>query len=106
MITVDYGDKREAKNLQHNVDRILQRAGIQSTVIIADNGLVCLVPSEGEKGGERLAKLKRQIADDVAHYLGSEPSLLASGVCKALSDSLYHLQVNFVAFLQIRKAVC
>jgi purine catabolism regulator len=87
MIIVDYGDKaREAKNLHHNVDRILQRAGIQSTVIIVDNGLVCLVPSEGEKGRERLAKLKRQIVDDLAHYLGSEPILLASGVCKALSD--------------------
>lgn len=83
MIIVDYGAKaREAKNLHHNVARILQRAGMQATVIIVDNGLVCLVPAEGE----RLSKIKRQIADDLAHYLGAEPILLASGVCRALAD--------------------
>ncbi|MFP5499612.1 helix-turn-helix domain-containing protein [Pseudomonas sp. I8001] len=83
MIIVDYGAKaREAKNLHHNVARILQRAGMQATVIIVDNGLVCLVPAEGE----RLSKIKRQITDDLAHYLGAEPILLASGVCRALAD--------------------
>ncbi|NWE39331.1 helix-turn-helix domain-containing protein [Pseudomonas yamanorum] len=83
MIIVDYGAKaREAKNLHHNVARILQRAGMQATVIIVDNGLVCLVPAEGE----RLSKIKRQIADDLAHYLGAEPILLASGVCRVLAD--------------------
>ncbi|NWD26257.1 helix-turn-helix domain-containing protein [Pseudomonas yamanorum] len=83
MIIVDYGTKaREAKNLHHNVARILQRAGMQATVIIVDNGLVCLVPAEGE----RLSKIKRQIADDLAHYLGAEPILLASGVCRVLAD--------------------
>lgn len=83
MIIVDYGAKaREAKNLHHNVARILQRAGMQATVIIVDNGLVCLVPAEGE----RLTKIKRQIADDLAHYLGAEPILLASGVCRVLAD--------------------
>lgn len=83
MIIVDYGAKaREAKNLHHNVARILQRAGMQATVIIVDNGLVCLMPAEGE----RLSKIKRQIADDLAHYLGSEPILLASGVCRGLAD--------------------
>ncbi|MGY2202317.1 helix-turn-helix domain-containing protein [Pseudomonas gingeri] len=87
MIIVDYGGKaRESKNLHHNVARILARASIQATVIIVDNGLVCLVPSEGEKGRERLVKVKRQIADDLAHYLGGEPILLASGVCRALGD--------------------
>ncbi|MCS3416580.1 purine catabolism regulator [Pseudomonas sp. BIGb0450] len=83
MIIVDYGAKaREAKNLHHNVARILQRAGMQATVIIVDDGLVCLVPAEGE----RLSKIKRQIADDLAHYLGAEPILLASGVCRVLAD--------------------
>jgi purine catabolism regulator len=83
MIIIDYGAKaREAKNLHHNVARILQRAGMQATVIIVDNGLVCLVPAEGE----RLSKIKRQIADDLAHYLGAEPILLASGVCRVLAD--------------------
>ncbi|WP_330212860.1 helix-turn-helix domain-containing protein [Pseudomonas sp. Z18(2022)] len=83
MLIVDYGAKaREAKNLHHNVARILQRAGMQATVIIVDNGLVCLVPAEGE----RLSKIKRQIADDLAHYLGAEPILLASGVCRVLAD--------------------
>ncbi|NVZ85647.1 helix-turn-helix domain-containing protein [Pseudomonas yamanorum] len=83
MIIVDYGAKaREAKNLHHNVARILQRAGMQATVIIVDNGLVCLVPAEGE----RLSKIKRQMADDLAHYLGAEPILLASGVCRVLAD--------------------
>ncbi|WP_294735976.1 helix-turn-helix domain-containing protein [uncultured Pseudomonas sp.] len=83
MIIIDYGAKaREAKNLHHNVARILQRAGMQATVIIVDNGLVCLVPAQGE----RLSKIKRQIADDLAHYLGAEPILLASGVCRVLAD--------------------
>lgn len=83
MIIIDYGAKaREAKNLHHNVARILQRAGMQATVIIVDNGLVCLLPAEGE----RLSKIKRQIADDLAHYLGAEPILLASGVCRVLAD--------------------
>lgn len=85
MIIVDYdGKAREVKNLHHNVSRILQRAGIQGVVIIVDNGLVCLVPAEGEKG--RLAKVKRQIAEDLAHYLGAQPILLASGVCQVLAD--------------------
>jgi DNA-binding PucR family transcriptional regulator len=84
---IDYGAKAaEPKNLHHNVSRILTRARIHSTVIVVDNGLVCLVPSEGEKGRERLAKVQRQIADDLAHYLGAEPILLASGVCRMLTD--------------------
>ncbi|WP_079443405.1 helix-turn-helix domain-containing protein [Pseudomonas veronii] len=83
MIIIDYGAKaREAKNLHHNVARILQRAGMQATVIIVDNRLVCMVPAQGE----RLSKIKRQIADDLAHYLGAEPILLASGVCRVLAD--------------------
>jgi len=83
MIIVDYGAKaKQAKNLHHNVARILQRAGMQASVIIVDNGLVCLVPADGE----RLGKIKRQIADDLAHYLGAEPILLASGICRQLGD--------------------
>jgi purine catabolism regulator len=87
MIIIDFGGKAlEPKNLHHNVARILERAAIHSTVIVVDNGLVCLLPSEGEKGRERLAKVQRQIADDLAHYLGAEPVLLASGVCRMLDD--------------------
>jgi len=86
MIIIDYGNARESKNLHHNVARILARAAIHSTVIVVDNGLVCLVPTEGEKGRERLAKVQRQIADDLARYLGAEPILLASGVCRMLTD--------------------
>lgn len=87
MMIIDYGEKvREAKNLHHNVARILARASIPAAVISVNSGLICLVPTEGAKGQERLAKVKRLIAEDLAHYLGSEPILLASGACTSLAD--------------------
>ncbi|MFJ5297283.1 helix-turn-helix domain-containing protein [Pseudomonas sp. NPDC088368] len=91
MIVVDFSDgaKKHANapsHFHHNASRILQRAGMDATVIAIDKGLVCLVPFEGEKGAEKITKVMRRITDDLMHYLSVEPIVLASSCCTTLND--------------------
>lgn len=89
MIVVDFSDGakkpgNQSNNLHHNATRILQRAGIASTVIAIDRGLVCLLPFEG--GADRINKVMRRMSDDLMHYLDVEPIMVISTCCTTLND--------------------
>ncbi|ANF58779.1 helix-turn-helix domain-containing protein [Halotalea alkalilenta] len=91
MIIVDFSDGakkqgNQSNSLHHNATRILQRAGIASSVIVIDKGLVCMVPFEGEAGADRINKVMRRMSDDLVHYLDVEPIIVISACCKALID--------------------
>ncbi|WP_232286023.1 helix-turn-helix domain-containing protein [Pseudomonas fulva] len=91
MIIVDFteGAKKSGKlptNLSQNAERILQRAGINSTVIPIDRGLVCLVPFEGEQTATKITRIMRQLTDDLTHYLDREPIAVSSTRCRKLTD--------------------
>lgn len=90
MVVVDFGPTtgKPARHtsLHHNATRLLERAGIPSTVIALETGLVCLIPALEKDGEARLNKLMRRMADEMLHYLSVEPILLASGTCTALAD--------------------
>jgi purine catabolism regulator len=90
MIVVDFGaaakKQPEHSSLHHNATRLLERAGIESTVISIEGGLVCLIPLLGEEEAAKLAKLMRRMTDEMSHYLTVEPVVLVSNGCRTLTD--------------------
>lgn len=91
MIIVDFAEGMKAAarpptNLIQNATRVLQRANLSANVIPIDKGLVCLTPFEGDPGARKIAKVMRQITDDLSHYLEVEPIVVASSRCATLPD--------------------
>jgi purine catabolism regulator len=73
-------------DIYHATVRLFQHSGIEAVVIAHDGGLACLIPPDDVLGAERIAKIQRRIATELARTPGSKPIVVLSSKCAALAD--------------------
>ncbi|AUG55951.1 helix-turn-helix domain-containing protein [Thalassospira marina] len=91
LVVIDF-PKNEASydgdtvDVERVVSRITQQQSINAGMVAIEGGFVCLIPEQAGLGREKLAKLTKRIADDLAHHFDEAPLVLASETCSSLGD--------------------
>lgn len=91
MVLVDFPRMAKAQTyrmaeLRRDIDRLARKAQRRAVTVAIDDGVVCYLAVEGEKGRDRVQKLVQRLAEETARVCGEAPIVVLSGQCASLQD--------------------